>query len=409
MNKPNIAFLVTGNGTVILTANFKTYHVNTDHENYQKIREAINDHCNGKYISSEDWVTLVDLTRPVLEYTGSAVVFENGEFMYGGKPMHNAMVDKIKELRKQNFDAKPMINFLGNAIKNPSMKTLEAVFPFVCRRYMPITEDGCFFAYKSVRPDYTDWNTGTIDNRVGAKIERLERNLVDDDANLVCSFGYHVGDYDYAYGFKANPGRHIMMVKVNPADVVSVPNDAYAGKVRVTFYEIVSEMTDITAPIKEAVVNNVGGTYNGPLDNEDLDDDDDWDDDLMDEESDSYDSYGESDSYDEDSYEEEEVTPSTSIPWPASSGRFTYNNINYDVGGSGQYLYRPTQNGMHYAYLSVSGNWEEDCRHGCFSSYEDLKRMFENTLNVKDSVYRPRTNENYKKQKRDSNGRFIKS
>ena len=59
-----------------------------------------------------------------------------------------------------------------------------------------------------------------------------------DDASVGCSDGFHAGSLDYAEGF--GRGGNLMIVEINPADVVSVPNDSDCQKLRTCKYKVVS-------------------------------------------------------------------------------------------------------------------------------------------------------------------------
>jgi predicted RNA-binding Zn-ribbon protein involved in translation (DUF1610 family) len=113
---------------------------------------------------------------------------------------------------------------------------------------MPITCEGTFLACKGVREDYKDCHTGTIDNRPGAVIPPMDRSEVDDNPNNHCSNGYHCGAWDYAKSF----GARVVLVEVDPADVVSVPSDYNAQKCRVTWYKVLSDMLEpVNGPLKD--------------------------------------------------------------------------------------------------------------------------------------------------------------
>jgi hypothetical protein len=53
---------------------------------------------------------------------------------------------------------------------------------------------------------------------------KCPRNKVDDDKEVGCSYGFHAGTVEYAKDFLGGSGRHLMIVEINPADVVSIPN-----------------------------------------------------------------------------------------------------------------------------------------------------------------------------------------
>jgi len=80
----------------------------------------------------------------------------------------------------------------------------------------------------------------SVDNSIGATPE-MPRNLVDDNPRNDCSDGYHVGTIDYVNGFNKDQG-HVIIVKVNPRDAVSVPNYD-TTKLRVCKYEVIEEYT----------------------------------------------------------------------------------------------------------------------------------------------------------------------
>jgi hypothetical protein len=103
---------------------------------------------------------------------------------------------------------------------------------------LPITPDGSFLAYKKIRQDYTDCHTGKMNNSVGQVVE-MERNKVDDDQNQTCSTGLHFCSRDYLNHFG---GERIVIVKINPRDVVSIPNDYNDSKGRACRYEVVDEI-----------------------------------------------------------------------------------------------------------------------------------------------------------------------
>ena len=155
---------------------------------------------------------------------------------------------------EDGFDLVPMARFLANLMENPSMRAVEELYGFLEHGKMPITPDGHFLAYKAVNPDYTDIHTGTISNRIGEK-PWMARNKVDDRSHITCSRGYHVCSFDYLPHFAHNNG-HVMICKVNPRDVVSIPRDYNDTKMRVSTYEVVDEHEGYYTANRENVLTN---------------------------------------------------------------------------------------------------------------------------------------------------------
>jgi hypothetical protein len=78
----------------------------------------------------------------------------------------------------------------------------------------------------------------------------MERMNVDDDPNHTCSAGLHFCAYSYLSSYGSSGNDKVMLVKVNPADVVSIPTDYNNAKARCCRYEVVQEIEHIiTEPI----------------------------------------------------------------------------------------------------------------------------------------------------------------
>jgi hypothetical protein len=120
---------------------------------------------------------------------------------------------------------------------NPSRRAVNELYAFLEHKNMPLTPDGNFLAYKGVRSDFTDWHSGQFTNKVGDVNEMPRRNVCD-NANIGCSDGFHAGSLDYARHY--GNGGHLMVVEIDPADVVSVPLDCDQQKLRTSKYKVVS-------------------------------------------------------------------------------------------------------------------------------------------------------------------------
>ena len=66
-----------------------------------------------------------------------------------------------------------------------------------------------------------------------------------------CSYGFHAGTYDYAKGY-AHSGGNLMIVEIDPSDVVSVPRDCDCQKLRTSKYKVVGHLEKIEAPVMDA-------------------------------------------------------------------------------------------------------------------------------------------------------------
>lgn len=130
-----------------------------------------------------------------------------------------------------------LFRFYERLRKNPSWRSVQQLFSFLDHEHIPLTRDGCFLAYKSVRSDYKDKHSGQWDNTPGV-VNKMPRNEISDDPQQACHVGFHVGALKYASGFG---GSRMVICKVDPEHVVCVPYDASQEKMRVCEYKVVGE------------------------------------------------------------------------------------------------------------------------------------------------------------------------
>lgn len=227
--------LISDSGTVTVFVNGKPNVFAPDFPHMDKVKKAIAEK------NTDEIVRLGSLPRAIETYSGNNVKIENGVVYYKNKPLHNSLTKRILKLMTEGFPFNSMLKFLENLMQNPNFHAVNELYNFLVNRNLPITENGCFLAYKAVRSDYMDWHSGTISNKVGETPPRLERNEVDDDRRKECSNGYHVGAIEYVSDFHRGEG-HVIIVEVNPADVICVPSEEQFTKCRVCFYTVVGEM-----------------------------------------------------------------------------------------------------------------------------------------------------------------------
>jgi len=199
-------------------------------------------------------IPLLDIPKSILNYTEGKVDIKDGILQYDDEEIHNALTDRVMQMMRDGFPFKPMLNFLANVLENPSNRAVEELYTFLEHKNLPITEDGCFLAYKAVTHDYKDKWTGDIDNSVGQQVG-MKRRKVNDNCDVGCSEGLHCGAIEYVEGYSRitgdpNTDDKVVIVKVNPKDVVSVPLDSECQKVRTCAYEVVA---DYDGPLQQVV------------------------------------------------------------------------------------------------------------------------------------------------------------
>ena len=245
-----------------------------DHAHAKQIIQALREGAPPSVLSQ-----LFDKVKAMRVFMHGNVKIEGNKVFYKGKELHNVMVDRIQSFMADGLPYKSMVKFLDKLMQNPSYRSVELLYSFLEHVALPITPDGDFLAYKAIRNDWTDKHTGTISNHIGALVQE-DRNKISDDPQSACSKGLHCGSINYVTGFSCGYGTpggdRIVLVKVNPKDVVCVPYDCSCEKVRCCEYRVMAEYKD---PLPSTYVGSASHPYS-PEDDPDYDPD--YDDDERD-------------------------------------------------------------------------------------------------------------------------------
>ena len=206
-------------------------------KNYPLVIEAIK-----AKKTEQELVDILEAERRRIEEAvtvAEGIEMKGGQLYYQGDVIAGVLGERMLQMVNEGFDLTPMAAFLANLMQNPSYRVVNHLYAFLEQGKNPITPDGHFLAYKAVRQDFTDIRTGTFDNSIG-KLVAMSRNKVDEDPERTCSYGLHVCSFDYLPHFSHADG-HVIVCKVNPADVVAIPADYNNTKMRVCKYEVVGE------------------------------------------------------------------------------------------------------------------------------------------------------------------------
>lgn len=177
------------------------------------------------------------------------VTFDGTHLRFDGDVIDTSLSRHIiRMLRGSDEGYARWVKFLENLAENPSSLSRLHLFTWLADRDFAITPDGHLLGYKGVRADEhnSSVNCGTavvdgtchhghIPNPVGAIVE-MPRRQVTADRDAGCSVGLHVGTYAYASGY----GQRLLLVAVNPRDVVSVPRDCQYQKLRCCRYTVLA-------------------------------------------------------------------------------------------------------------------------------------------------------------------------
>jgi hypothetical protein len=227
-----IPYMISDN-TATAVVKGKVFSITSDQPNFGATVKALR---NGDAAEAQ---RLLDIPSFVSFRTRNQVAIKNGKVFYKDREVHNYVATKILEMSKQGFDCKYLMNFLENLYKNPLESAIAELFIFLENSSLPITKDGHFLAYKRVASNYFDIYSGKFDHSIGQVVEEDRKQLCT-DRQQTCARGLHFCSLSYLPHYRQDNG-HIMIVKINPKDVIAIPYDYDNAKGRTCKYTVVSE------------------------------------------------------------------------------------------------------------------------------------------------------------------------
>lgn len=208
----------------------KLFTVNSKSEKFKGVREMI---IRGDIESA---IALVDTARVIEKYSKGMLTVDGDQVMYAGKDVSNAVVGKIRQaFSSGDGKLESLCNFLKRLLDNPSKNSIDLLWGFIEHNDVTLDDDGFIIAWKKVQSSpegLFDSHTGKIPNDLGTVVKMIRQHVVE-DPNVTCTHGLHVGAWNYVGSFS---GDTILRVKIAPEDVVSVPKDYNAMKMRVAKY-----------------------------------------------------------------------------------------------------------------------------------------------------------------------------
>lgn len=231
-----VAYTITDK-SITLMIDTDTYIIASGDERYNQVIDAIRE---------KDWVaipTILDVKGKLISETNGGIYLLNGMLRCGNDhPVPALMTTRIIETMRKNLDITPLALFLENMYQNPNPASVEELLLFIEACNLPITADGYFLAYKMVKKNFTDIYTGKMDNSVGSR-PWMDRSLVDNNREETCSKGLHFCSQAYLGHYGTAQSSQLVILKVNPKDVVSIPTDYNNAKGRACEYEVVDAIS----------------------------------------------------------------------------------------------------------------------------------------------------------------------
>jgi len=220
---------------IVISYEDEVFDVNKKTALYDKILKLIKD---GDFKKIRK---LVDVKDFIEAESNDKFCILNGSVYSYGRKVSDYISNKIVDFHNNGLPFDNLLNFWNNLINNKSEDSISELYLFLEHNKYPLTVDGHFIAYKKVTSNFKDFATNTFNNSVGSIVE-MDRAEVCSDRKVTCSVGLHAASYSYAKNFYGSDEGILIQVKINPADVVSVPYDYDNAKLRCCKYKVVSAL-----------------------------------------------------------------------------------------------------------------------------------------------------------------------
>lgn len=232
----------------------QTYVATGDHQHFAELVQMLTkkNHDDKKLIEK---VNVGKVIANKFTQLSERVSLRGDTVYFDGDPFNTKLTELIVQMYYaggENANWTPLINFFEKVQQNPLEHSRIQAFGWLYDNDFWLAEDGDFIGYKGVeafRDGFRSKSSGTafvngevhtgkIPTTPGVIVE-MPRSEVQHSPSNPCSTGLHVGSWAYASGF----ANVVLAVKVNPRDVVSVPNDSRGEKMRVCRYRVLGPVT----------------------------------------------------------------------------------------------------------------------------------------------------------------------
>lgn len=257
-------FYIESSEQITVVTPEKMIPLSKDNPSYDRVKDLID---------AKDWdraLNILDVASAIRMYTGGKFwVNQDNLIVLDGEVLPHALSKRLLAFVDQELPTESLEKFWANVKRNPEPESVRDLYAFLEHNGIPITMEGKFLGYKYVqeyngkeittaadgetiiRPgDFVDCYTGKSFRNNPGDSPCMDREDVTFDRRTACAPGLHVAAWNYV----KNNSLTVEVV-VDPADVVSVPDDHDKEKMRCCRYTVVRLASDER---NEVLVNEDG-------------------------------------------------------------------------------------------------------------------------------------------------------
>ncbi len=201
--------------------------------------------AKGEFADLEVIKAMASVKNYIVYLSQGRISLTDSGIQFMGELVNSYMTERIMRHHAEGVDVSPMLAFMDRVMNHPILGIQQDIYKWCEKGDMPFTAEGHIIAYKKVREDYRSYHSspdGThLHHPIGGYVE-MERSAVDPRRDNTCSTGLHFCSYDYLNAYQgANTGR-ILILSIDPQDVIAIPTDYNQTKGRACRYRIIGEL-----------------------------------------------------------------------------------------------------------------------------------------------------------------------
>lgn len=201
--------------------------------------------AKGEFADLEVIKAMASVKNYIVYLSQGRISLTDSGIQFMGELVNSYMTERIMRHHAEGVDVSPMLAFMDRVMNHPIIGIQQDIYKWCEKGDMPFTAEGHIIAYKKVDMNWRSYHAspdGThLHHPIGGYVE-MERSAVDPRRDNTCSTGLHFCSYDYLNAYQgANTGR-ILILSIDPQDVIAIPTDYNQTKGRACRYRIIGEL-----------------------------------------------------------------------------------------------------------------------------------------------------------------------
>lgn len=226
--------IISGEGTISAIVDGVTYVLSKESMYYKGALDAL------KKLDYDLFTTHCDLDKQLKFKSSGKITYDSGVIRYNGSAVDNKLANRIIKMIEDGYDCAPLMKFMELCYQNDNPSVIDRLYDFMESSGIMLDKDGYVVGFKKVRDDGYDYYSRTVLYEVGKTVV-ISKSACNTDSRNTCSGGLHIGSKNYAENLWYKGRGKVLLLRVNPKNVMCIPEEAGFEKLRACEVEVVAE------------------------------------------------------------------------------------------------------------------------------------------------------------------------